>query len=140
MSRVINTESNSSTRRKILQKIALVLRHSTNSSIDESVQKDMFAFLILSLQIIDTLTCNTIEAWEKRGYWIKADRFRREWLWVEHIGKKLSEGLEKNDLLTCALQLANLAEHVSDVRIPKRQLSTEPWKGAWENWNSRLPA
>jgi len=137
LSRVINTESNSSTRRKILQKIALVLRHSTNSSIDESVQKDMFAFLILSLQIMDTLTGNTIEAWEKRGYWIKADRFRREWLWVEHIGKNLSEGLEKNDLLTCALQLANLAEHVSDVRIPKRQLSTEPWKGAWENWNYR---
>lgn len=137
MSRVINTESNSSTRRKILQKIALVLRHSTNSSIDESVQNDMFAFLILSLQIIDTLTGNTIEAWEKRGYWIKADRFRQEWLWVEHIGKNLSEGLEKNDLLTCALQLAKLAEHVSDVSIPKRQLSTEPWKGAWENWNSR---
>ncbi|MBC2709350.1 MAG: hypothetical protein HF975_13040 [ANME-2 cluster archaeon] len=137
MSRVINTESNSSTRRKILQKIALVLRHSTNSSIDENVQKDMFAFLILSLQIIDTLTGNTIEAWEKRGYWIKADRFRREWLWVEHIGMNLSEGLKKNDLLTCALQLAKLAEHVSDVRIPKRQLSNEPWKGAWENWNSR---
>ena len=136
MSRVINTESNSAIRRKLLQKIALVLRYSANSNIDIIVQKDLFAFLILSLQILSNLTSRTIEAWEKRGYWVKADRFRSEWLWADNIGKELTEKLKKDDFLACALLTVKLTDYVSDVRIPKRQLITEPWTGAWDKWNS----
>jgi hypothetical protein len=43
-----------------------------------TVTKDLVAFIVLSLQEINNTIDSSVEAWEKRGYWIKADRFRMD--------------------------------------------------------------
>ncbi len=35
----------------------------------------------LALEEINSNIDKSVEAWEKRGYWVKADKFRLDWEW-----------------------------------------------------------
>ena len=41
------------------------------------------------LEAIDESIEQSVAAWEKRGYWLKADRFRQEWRWAGDLGRRM---------------------------------------------------
>ena len=68
-------------------------------------------------------------AWEKKGYWVKADRFRMEWVWTERMGKQMREAVLNDDWATIALTVAQLGGKLNNVDVPVRHRLGTPWEG-----------
>jgi len=79
MGRVISISNPAQRRNSFRRTIAEILRHlMLKRELDEEA-KDMAATVVFSLRgIAETIETST-EAWEKRNYYLKADRFRRQW-------------------------------------------------------------
>ncbi len=136
MSRVIKPESGARRRTRLMKQMAMALRHAAAGEAGEATQRDIFAFLSLSLKEVCSSVDETVAAWEKRDYWVKADRFRMEWLWAEEAERGLSASLERGDLGACTQTAAGLASHVNGVKLPKRTPANRPWAGAWAAWSN----
>jgi len=80
MSKVINTESPAVRRQKILRLIAIIVNQLGSVEQTRSEINDQIAFIYLSLIEIEKTIKATLKPWEKRDYWVKADKFRAEWL------------------------------------------------------------
>jgi hypothetical protein len=74
----------------------------------------------------------SVEAWEKRGYWVKADQFRMEWSWTNKYALLLRQAFHQDDWSSVALLSAQVAEKLKKVKAPQRNNLGEPWQGAWE--------
>jgi hypothetical protein len=71
----------------------------------------------------------TVIAWEKRGYWIKADRFMAEWAWVERMRIKVEAALERSEDWPDPKLHHQLEQHLGDVTLPARMRNKRPWIG-----------
>ncbi len=138
LSRVVNTESNNTSRKRYLQSVATAIRYASENQIDEQELRDILAFLILALREINELNEKTVSAWEKRGYWVKADRYRIQWAWVNDGLILLDTNLKRNDVQSCMSAAASLAQHLTDINLTKRNRSSKPWLNAWELWNEQI--
>jgi hypothetical protein len=94
--------------------------------------KDLAAFIALSSDAISKTIEPSVLAWEKRGYWVKADRFRLEWSWAEFLGAKMRKATLEEDWPTVATTAAQIAEKLSKVMVSERHRMGEPWVGAWK--------
>ncbi|MBN1265348.1 MAG: hypothetical protein JXA25_07635 [Anaerolineales bacterium] len=137
MSRIINTESNNTQRKKLLEGMAAALRYASVTKMEEKEQQDILAFLVLSLKSIENLNEKTIIAWEKRGYWIKADRFRMDWRWVQNALQELECSFSKEDIQSSILTAAGLAQHLTDINLSSQKRSMRPWINAWVQWKNQ---
>ena len=54
--------------------------------------RDLAAFIAISLEKIFETVETSVVAWEKKGYWVKADRFRLEWEWSKNHERALAPG------------------------------------------------
>jgi signal transduction histidine kinase len=81
MSRVINIASPGSRRNAARRTIAEILRHLMFKRQLDDESRDMVAAVVFALRTIAETVEVTLEAWEKRDYFLKADRFRLEWEW-----------------------------------------------------------
>ena len=95
MSRVINPNSPGKRRNQLRRTIAEILRHLMRKRELDEEAKDMAAALVFSLRGIAETIEATTGAWEKRDYFLKADRFRRKWEWVMPAAQRL-EGVITN--------------------------------------------
>jgi hypothetical protein len=86
---------------------------------------------LLTRNVVKTID-TSVEAWEKRGYWLKADRFRMEWEWTNRLGQRLHDGVMNDDWDMIAQISVQVAEKLKSVKLPKRLPKSEPWDGAWE--------
>ena len=135
MSRVIRIQAAHRGRQQILQAMALAIRAAASSQTGSSDERDILAFLEACLAELSRSADETATAWEKRSYWLKADRFRQDWLWTETIGRCLRQALTAADFeraRTCGMELAT---HLHHVRAPASRLQSRPWAGAWEKRN-----
>jgi hypothetical protein len=131
MVRVINTASPGKLRSRERRTIAEILRHLMfKRKIDEEA-KDMAAALVYSLRAISETIETSTTAWEKRNYYLKADRFRLEWEWAEIDAERLQELILSDRWQDLPEALANLAPHFSDVRIVKMTRKPETWKASY---------
>ena len=96
--------------------------------------RDLAAFLALTLQSIHETIDISVLAWEKRGYWLKADRFRRDWSWSGKLSNALSKAMMESDWQSIADIAILVAIRLRNVEVPQRQRPGAPWKGAWERW------
>ena len=83
MSRIVNAENPSTIRNRHLRSIAEMLRRLSQKSEFDDEAKDMASMIVLLLHEIEAGVQKTMIAWEKRDYWIKAERFSRDWEWVK---------------------------------------------------------
>ncbi|RJP49310.1 MAG: hypothetical protein C4586_07630, partial [Anaerolineaceae bacterium] len=81
MSRVINPDSVGKERTRLTKSIVLCIRELAKQAEVTSETKDQAAFIALALQAIADGIDVSVVAWEKRDYWVKADKFRMEWMW-----------------------------------------------------------
>ena len=85
MSRIINVDNPTKIRNRNRRSIAEILRQLIQKPGMDEEAKDMAATIVLLLREIQQGTEQTATAWEKRGYWMKSERFLREWEWaIEH--------------------------------------------------------
>lgn len=114
-----------------MKQIALTLRRGADGGGSPEEQRDMFAYMVLCLREIGASVEVSAAAWEKRGYWVKADRFRGEWSWAARSAEQLDRALRREDMVSCIGEAARVAGHVSSVRAGRASKGT-PWHGAWD--------
>ena len=140
MSRVLRIETAHRSRQRILQGIAVALRRAASGVPEPAEQRDLLAFLDLSLGELRRSVDETAAAWEKRGYWLKADRFRHDWNWTESIGISLSSALGAGDFDRAMGSGIELATHLQNVRLPTALSRSRPWDGGGEKRNGSTKA
>ena len=135
LSRVIRPQSAARMRSKLVQALALAFAADQQPDVGQSERRDILAYVLKVLDEISTSVTATSTAWEKRGYWVKADRFMGEWSWVRTARERLMLALEKSELQASSVVAPELAQRLSEVKIPTRVRQTKPWTGAWESRN-----
>jgi hypothetical protein len=136
MSRVINLADPGKRRNHERRTIAEVLRHLMLKRALDQEAKDMAATLVFCLREIAETVNVSVAAWEKRNYYLKADRFCREWEWVLPTAVRLQELIAHERWEHLPPVLAQLAPHFADIRITK--MTRDP--SAWQYGHSRLLA
>ncbi len=131
MGRVINPNSPGKLRDQLLRGVVVALRELMSRSENDVEAHDLAAYIVLSLEEIAGTIEKTVEPWEKRGYWLKADRYRLEWEWAGRLGKSLSDGLLGEDWGSAAQAAAQIMAKVQGVKVPARHGVGQPWSGAW---------
>jgi hypothetical protein len=132
MSRVINPDSAGKERTRLIKAIVLAVRELARQPNPGPASRDLVAFIAQALSAIATGIDASVAAWEKRDYWVKADKFRMEWLWAGQTAEKMKAGLRNEDWRTIALLAAQVAQKFSKVRVSEHHRLGKPWVGAWE--------
>ncbi len=132
MSRVINPNSAGKERARLSKAIVLAIRELMQQPEPNQYSRDLAAFIVLSLESIARGVESTAQAWEKRDYWVKADRFRMEWAWAGRIAGQMRAALLADDWPQVASLAIQVGEKLKNVRVSPRHRMGKPWLGAWE--------
>jgi hypothetical protein len=132
MSRIINTDSAGKERALLTRSIVLAVRELAQQSGPGAEARDLAAYLSLALRAIAATIDVSVAAWEKRGYWVKADRFRMEWLWAGQVSEKMHAALLREDWGTLAALAAQIGQKLNKVQVGVHHRMGKPWAGAWE--------
>ena len=130
MGRLINTESAGKERTQLVKAVVLALRELMKQQDLSEVTEDLAAFIGLSLIRIRETVEISVVAWEKRDYWVKADRFRVEWMWTGRLGEAICAAVLSDDWATVARCAAEVGQKFSAVKVPVRHRMGTPWVGA----------
>jgi hypothetical protein len=132
MSRVINPDSVGKERTQLSKGIVLAIRELARQSRPWAESRDMAAFIALALTQIAAGIDASVAAWEKRGYWVKADRFRMDWMWAEAYAGKMKTAVLADDWATIAMTMTQVAAKLSKINVPPGHRLGRPWVGAWK--------
>jgi hypothetical protein len=132
MSRVINPDSAGKERTRLTKAIVIAIRELARQSEPTAEAKDQAAFIALALQTIAAGIDVSVAAWEKRDYWVKADRFRMEWAWASQVGEKMRTAVLNDDWGNVAMLSAQIAQKLHKVKVSENHRMGRPWIGARE--------
>ncbi len=128
MGRVINISSPGKRRNQQRRTIAEILRHLMLKRELDPEAKDMAATLVFALRgIAETIEESTV-AWEKRNYFLKADRFRRRWEWATVHAERLHKLVVADRWEQLPQELAMLAPYFADIRVLKLTRPASTWQ------------
>ena len=140
MSRVINIDNPSKRRNANQRTIAEILRRlSQKSTLDEDA-KDMASLIVFCLRDISVGVEQTVTAWEKRDYWMKAERFLREWEWTGEMALNLEDVIRNEAWDLLPELLADLFPRYSDIQIKTMTRKPDVWKGAYRELLAQPPS
>ena len=132
MSRIIVTESVGQQRHKLRRTIAEALRRlATKPALDQE-SLDLAALIVFSLRRLEQGVEQTATAWEKRDYYLKADRFRREWEWLDKTTYALETALLLGPQDQVPEILATLFPRFNDITIGRYTRSPALWDGCYQ--------
>lgn len=131
MGRVINTQSAGKLRNRNRRTIAELLRRLVQKAAIDDEARDMAATIVFALLDIHAGVLQSAEAWEKRGYWIKAERFLSEWAWTQEMAANFDDVLRHDawDLLPGLLM--DLVPRFNDIQIKSMTRKSDVWRGAY---------
>jgi len=132
MSRVINPDSAGKERTRLTKAILIAIRELAKQPEPNAEARDLAAFIALALQIIAEGIDVSVAAWEKRDYWIKADRFRMEWAWAGQMGEKMKTAVLNEDWGNVAMLSAQIAQKLQKVKVSENHRMGTPWVGAYQ--------
>jgi len=137
LGRVINPET-AGKERNILQRAALLsLRELMKQTATDATTRDLAAFVALTLIAIGETIEPSVAAWEKRGYWVKADRFRMDWSWAGRFGLQMKAALLEDNWAQVAQVAGQAALKLANVKLPLRNRLGTPWVGSWDKLTKR---
>ena len=131
MSRLINPESAGKQRTQLTKGVVLAIRELMKQEQADENTRDLAAFIGLALIEIGETIDVSVQAWEKRGYWVKAERFRMEWEWVTQLGRGMLDALRAEDWNQVAMLSVRIAQRLQKVQVAERNRIGQPWIGAW---------
>ncbi len=132
MGRVINPDSSGKERTKLTKSIVKAIRHLMSQTQPDKQTKDLAAFIAIGLRSIYETVDVSVEAWEKRGYWVKADRFRLDWEWTASYGEQMKKATLDEDWAVVATVAAKTAQKLNNIKIAEKNRIGEPWHGAYK--------
>jgi hypothetical protein len=138
LTRVYNPDSAGKARNTLTRSIVLALRNLMKQQETNDETRDLAAYIALALGEINATIEASVAAWEKRGYWVKADKFRLEWEWTAGASKMLKEALLKDDWATVAMTSAKVAQRLGTITVPERNRLGTPWVGSWKKLQSNV--
>lgn len=131
MARVINTNSPGKRRNAHMRTVAEILRRlGQKTAIDDS-SKDMVAAIIFSLRAIEATVEESTVAWEKRGYWKKADDFQNKWWWCSLASNSLENLARSDNWEGMPEAMVKLFPHFSDIKINRLTRDPNDWRGMY---------
>lgn len=134
MSRVINPESAGKLRNNLTRAVVVAIRELMKQPEPNDTAHDLAAFIALALEEIAETIDVSVQAWEKRDYWVKADRFRMEWDWAGTLGREIRSALQAEDWGRLAVTTAKIAQKLGKITIPQRHRIGTPWVGAYQKF------
>jgi hypothetical protein len=136
MSRIIQTDSVGKQRGQLTKATALALRELARQAEMGEEARDLTAFIVLALRGIAEGIDASVAAWEKRGYWVKADKFRMEWSWTGRLSAQLQAALQSEDWPQIAAESMKIAERLREIRVVEKHRMGRPWAGAYRRWQA----
>ena len=137
MSRVIQSETGKKERDRYLKAIIKALRLLMTEQEPGENSRDLVSFIALALyEVYDTIDAS-VRAWEKRDYWLKADRYRMEWDWCQYYAHDLHSAILKNDWDAIIPMLIKIGQKLQNIKLPLHDRLGTPWVGAWQELKKR---
>jgi hypothetical protein len=136
LSRVINPESAGKDRTRLTKAIVLAIRELAKQQDVTEEARDLAAFISIALKTIDEGIDVSVLAWEKRGYWVKADRFRMDWMWTGQYADKIKVAIFTDDWGTIAMTIPQIAQKLSKIEVSENHRLGKPWVGAYQQMTS----
>lgn len=137
MSRLIKTDTVGKDRTRLTKGIVLAVRELAKQKDITAETKDLAAFIALALQTISEGIDESVAAWEKRDYWVKADRFRMEWMWTGQTAEKMKTALANEDWGTIVMLMPQIAAKLNKIQIAENHRLGAPWVGAYKKMLSQ---
>ncbi|NJN54450.1 MAG: hypothetical protein HC804_06675, partial [Anaerolineae bacterium] len=91
MSRLIQIDNPTTVRNRNRRSIAEMLRLLIQKQKMDDEAKDMAATIVMLLHEIYVGVEQSAVAWEKKDYWLKAERFMRDWRWTLEIAADMDD-------------------------------------------------
>lgn len=131
MGRVINTNEPGKRRSYQMRTIAEIVRAlGQKQGIDDEV-RDMCATIVFSLREITATVEESIQAWEKRKYWKKADDFQEQWYWASQMTLQVEKMIREEKWDDLPAVMMRLYPRISDIEINKSMRSADEWFGSY---------
>jgi hypothetical protein len=132
VSRVISTNSVGKERRQLRRTIAEALRRLARKNKFDEESRDLAALIVFCLRRLEDGVEQTIQAWEKRDYFLKADRFQRQWEWIDETAYALESALLLGQWDKVPEALATLFPRFTDITIGRFTRSEDVWEGCYD--------
>lgn len=137
MSPIINPDSAGKERTRFSKAIVLAVGELAKQTDITNEARDLAAFIAIALKSISDGIDASVAAWEKRGYWVKADRFRMDWMWTGQLAEKMKTALLADDWATVAMLMPQIAQKFSKIEVSKNHRLGKPWVGAYGQLNGK---
>ena len=135
MGRLINSESAGKDRTRLTKTVVIAIRELLRQKEAGDLSKDLIACVLLSLDGIYETVDASVEAWEKRGYWLKADRFRMEWEWTKIVADKMRPLVLSENYPELIPLMVEVLQALDSVKVSENHRLGTPWTGAWDELN-----
>lgn len=132
LSRVINVDAVGKERNRLRKEIVISIRAFMSETGPTETAKDAAAHIVLALRGIYDTVEQSVVAWEKRGYWVKADRFRLEWEWTLGVSNKLETALKQQEWAEISQLCIQIAQRFYNVTVSPNHRMGTPWVGSWK--------
>lgn len=131
VSRIVSTQAPGRKRQRLRRTIAEAIRCLGEKPELDGEARDLAALIVFCLRGIESTVEQATEAWEKRDYYLKADRFRAEWAWTGQIADRMVNALRGERWGELSLLLAQLFPHFADVTVIRKTRSSSLWQGCY---------
>ncbi len=139
MSRVINTNSPTKIRNQNRRLIAEMMQRLGKKQEVDAEAKDMTAAIVFSLRAIYETCESAAKAWEKRDYWIKAERFLRDWRWTQTMAANIEDVIREDAWELIPQLLMELFPKFSDIQVKTLTKKPIEWQGAYKRLMDQEP-
>ena len=131
MSRVIHVDNPGKRRNAARRSIAEILRYLSRKGQIDDEARDMSAALVFLLTEVKATVDESAAAWEKRGYWMKVERFVRDFEWIPEAAGNLDDVIRHNAWDLLPELLADLSPRFDDIKIKTMTRKPTEWRGTY---------
>jgi hypothetical protein len=135
---IINKSTPGQEKNRLSKAIIITIRAFMRMKESNASTNDMLAFIILALEEITSGIDRSVEAWEKRGYWVKADKYRMEWQWTKKSALGLREAFSHENETEIAQELIQIMERFNNIKVSDKHRMGKPWVGAYRRYQQLL--
>ena len=139
MSRVINTDSPTKIRNQHRRTVAEILRRLGQKQQFDDESKDMAAMLVYLMRELWAGVESSAAAWEKRDYWMKAERFMRDWEWTVETAVNIEDVLRHDAFDLLPELMMDIFPRFADVQVKKMTRNPSVWQGAFARLMAEEP-
>lgn len=138
MTQIIKTSTPGKEKNRLSKAIVITIREFMRMQEPNTATNDMLAFIILALEEITSGIDKSVSAWEKRGYWVKADKYRMEWQWTGVFAKRLRKAFSLNEWGEITNVMVQIMGKFDNIKVSDKHRMGKPWMKAYAKYKELL--